>query len=260
MVVEGKSFFVLGNSTEITSTICLKLKTWKDDIKNTAKYAIRFYSEYRVFVVWNLERRRDYGGTLDLTISKRLDQFDDELNQDTVYAHYCTFKGKNKENVNDKVMIIGISNVADFVENCDYWMAFNPEDDDCPKGIQRKELLSWPSEKKRKEYSVKQKQRDANFRRIVLDAYGNKCAICGCNIPEVLQAAHERGYEAAKTEWDDPNHGVCLCANHHLMYDAELIDIDLKEGTVCVHAPKVPLLPWQNVFQGKYKTILVKRG
>lgn len=157
-------------------------------------------------------------------------------------------------------MIIGMSNVADFVENCDYWMAFNPEDDDCPKNIQGKELLSWPSEKKRKEYSVKQRQRDANFRRIVFDVYGNKCAICGCNIPEVLQAAHERGYDVASTEWDDPNHGVCLCANHHLMYDAELIDIDLRKGTVCVHAPEVSLLPWQKVFHEKYKTILVKRG
>lgn len=244
----SKEPFICCQSTDTTSRISFNLKDRKTPISNGVKYAIRKYSDYQICVVWNVERRRKYGGTLNFTLSKRYNEFDVELNQDTVYAHYCTFKDNHKNSVDDKVLILGMSHLDDFVENSDYWMAFNTEDDDCPSDIEEIERFFWPSEKKRKEYSAKHKQRDANFRRIVLDVYGNKCAICECNIPEVLQAAHERGYEAANTEWDDPKHGVCLCANHHLMYDRGLIDIDLLEKTVRLHTLKEPMLSWQKTF------------
>ena len=50
----------------------------------------------------------------------------------------------------------------------------------------------------------------------------------------MLQAAHEHGYTVAETSYDDPAHGICLCANHHLLYDSGLLIIDLpKKRYMC---------------------------
>lgn len=90
------------------------------------------------------------------------------------------------------------------------------------------------NEENRRRYSLTKLQRKAEFRAQVLEAYGNQCAVCRCGIIQVLQAAHLHGYEVADTDLsaDKVEHGICLCANHHLMYDNNLIDLNLSEKTV----------------------------
>jgi len=41
--------------------------------------------------------------------------------------------------------------------------------------------------------SVEVRQEQPAFRKAVFEAYGRRCAISGCDIPEVLEAAHLRG-------------------------------------------------------------------
>ena len=89
----------------------------------------------------------------------------------------------------------------------------------------------------------------------MLAAYGHRCAICRCDISEVLQAAHEAGYDVAHTNYDDPNHGICLCANHHLMYDNNLLKINLDQLTIEVFEEKIKNMPWYQDFVEKASSL-----
>jgi len=66
--------------------------------------------------------------------------------------------------------------------------------------------------------------RSARFRREVSRAYGRKCAACGTQL-RLDQAAHL--FPASQPGSPDTiDNGICLCANHHLAFDAGLLRID----------------------------------
>lgn len=62
------------------------------------------------------------------------------------------------------------------------------------------------------------------FKQELLKAYDGVCAITGCAVPEVLQAAHIIGYRGLATNVV-PN-GLLLRADVHLLYDRGLLTID----------------------------------
>lgn len=64
-----------------------------------------------------------------------------------------------------------------------------------------------------------------------------KCALCGCEIPEIIQGAHVWGVaqiagDPQLTDDDkfdsaaDGNNGLWLCQNHHKLFDANILMID----------------------------------
>ena len=63
------------------------------------------------------------------------------------------------------------------------------------------------------------------FRRDVLRAYRNRCAICSLKERDLVEAAHIIG-------WREPDgiaavvNGLALCAIHHRAYDRNLLGID----------------------------------
>ena len=66
--------------------------------------------------------------------------------------------------------------------------------------------------------------RDVQFRRKVLRAYENRCAVCGVQL-RLLDAAHVLPVDQPGST-DDTNNGVALCALHHRAYDRALIAFD----------------------------------
>ena len=106
--------------------------------------------------------------------------------------------------------------------------------------------------------------RDRKFSKGVLDAYHYQCAICRCDIPQLLEAAHERGYEVCNTVADMVEHGICLCSNHHAMYDRKdangihLIDIDMNNGTIKINDERIKKMPWYQKFCNEYDAKLLK--
>lgn len=101
--------------------------------------------------------------------------------------------------------------------------------------------------KNRDKRTVKQYNRDAEFRNKVMEKYGTRCVICGCEERKVLQAAHIRA--VADGGSDDPKNGVCLCANHHLMLDHDLIRIDFRKWRLHYIADSVKQMPWYKQAQ-----------
>ena len=62
------------------------------------------------------------------------------------------------------------------------------------------------------------------FRRKIAERDGLKCAISGCDIPEVLDAAHLAPRSPGGS--DNPSNGIILRADLHRLFDAGLIEFD----------------------------------
>ena len=93
-------------------------------------------------------------------------------------------------------------------------------------------------------------ERDRRFRRVVLNRYRSRCAICRCGAESILEAAHIKAVADGGT--DDPNNGICLCANHHRMFDKGLIGIDFESLTLAWVDDNVSSMPWYSVFRDQY--------
>jgi putative restriction endonuclease len=70
---------------------------------------------------------------------------------------------------------------------------------------------------------INRKVRDARFRKNVLAAYGNRCAVSGIQLDlveaaHIIPVEHERGTDELKN-------GICLSALHHRAFDLGLIGI-----------------------------------
>ncbi len=61
------------------------------------------------------------------------------------------------------------------------------------------------------------------FRKNILKAYDNKCAVCGVQEPKILRAAHI--VPVTEGGSDEVSNGICLCTNHEIAFDNGLIKI-----------------------------------
>lgn len=62
-----------------------------------------------------------------------------------------------------------------------------------------------------------------NFRKEVLNAYSNQCAVCSVNVEKLLRAAHI--LPVTESSDDSVNNGICLCTNHEIAFDNNLLII-----------------------------------
>jgi len=72
--------------------------------------------------------------------------------------------------------------------------------------------------------TIKKKIRAADFRRKVLGAYSSRCCFCDLQL-NITEAAHILPV-SEKNSTDDVVNGVCLCPNHHKVYDNGLLYIN----------------------------------
>jgi|TARA_B100000315_G_scaffold256109_1_gene301225 hypothetical protein len=70
------------------------------------------------------------------------------------------------------------------------------------------------------------------FRKALIDAYGGKCAITGCDVEEALEAAHIVPYQGNET--NHVTNGLLLRADLHNVFDLGLVAIDSESMTVLV--------------------------
>ena len=85
-----------------------------------------------------------------------------------------------------------------------------------PKGTEdaRKKML----------VSIALRQGQAKFRKHLLAAYNDRCAITGCTVKAVLEAAHIVPYKGSKT--NHPGNGLLLRADLHTLFDLGLVAVD----------------------------------
>ena len=73
--------------------------------------------------------------------------------------------------------------------------------------------------------TVQRRLYEARFRNAVLDAYRERCAVCGLHVRALLDAAHVDGNREPKPAID-VREGIALCATHHRAFDAGMLLYD----------------------------------
>lgn len=199
--------------------------------RERAKYVVKVFEAQDLFMVWDCARHRGYKsiGAAQSAYSSVASWEDIKWGESPIIDCYKQIGSGGAERPYEKVLIVRMSFFDQFFMNCEEYMSFNEFDEHfpCNNGNAINAAHKWSTQRVRQRYSTSRLSRDASFTKQVLEAYGYQCAICGCDIREMLQADHEHGYTVAETSYDDPAHGVCLCANHHLLYDSDMLIIDL---------------------------------
>jgi 5-methylcytosine-specific restriction protein A len=72
--------------------------------------------------------------------------------------------------------------------------------------------------------SVVQRRGQPAFRKALIEVYGGRCAITGCAIVDLLEAAHVYPYKDGAT--NDVSNGLLLRADLHTLFDLRLISAD----------------------------------
>ena len=88
---------------------------------------------------------------------------------------------------------------------------------------------------------VRRRSRDPSFSKAVLDAYGERCAVCAFSVrldgaPVALEAAHIRWHRVGGPDRDKVSNGISLCVLHHRLFDAGAFTISPKYTVVITSA------------------------
>lgn len=80
--------------------------------------------------------------------------------------------------------------------------------------------------------AIVRRQGQAQFRRSLLKAYNGKCAVTGCPVIDVLEAAHIKPYLGPHT--NSVRNGLLLRADVHTLFDLGLLRVDADRLTVAL--------------------------
>ncbi len=86
------------------------------------------------------------------------------------------------------------------------------------------DILNSHNDETTKQRLVNARLGQGGFREALLEIWGGKCAITGCDIKPVLRASHIKAWRAAdNVERLDPDNGILLSASVDALFDAHLI-------------------------------------
>lgn len=201
---------------------------------------------YDFTIIWNNIVRKERGKQIKtFSVSKytwntllRLDEI--------IKCDYIT----DEKNIYHKVLFIRNDALEFYINDLYYLIEPSNDDDGFPNELLKEE--NYNSERKR--ITSTRASRDYKFREKVLRRFGYKCAVCRCHEKKLLQAAHI--IPIKDNGDDDPNNGICLCANHHLMYDNGLIKI--CKNKISYISDSVKKMSWYEEFIKKYKSKLIE--
>jgi len=96
------------------------------------------------------------------------------------------------------------------------------------KALEAETTESFKEERAAYEFGREKQERAPEFRRVVLRAYHNRCAVCGLSIVSdtgvsPVQAAHILPF--AQFHNDDPRNGIAMCHLHHWAFDSQLLAV-----------------------------------
>lgn len=191
----------------------------KDKVKNIDLVVV--YDELEtVFVIWNTDVHQKLHAGVKITFSIGKSKIRKKTTNSIEFLKH-SLSGTNGQNkAQEQVAIVPKNKLFEFLEHFDvYFKKFIADNDS--------DVLS--HEFQRKIDAINRYRRDPQFRERVLHKYNSTCVVCGNQDEIILEAAHV----IAVGEGGDDNvdNGICLCANHHRMYDAALLNIDLAEQT-----------------------------
>jgi hypothetical protein len=80
--------------------------------------------------------------------------------------------------------------------------------------------------------AIRSRRGQQDFRKVMLQRYGGCCAVTGCAVPDVLEAAHVWPYRGVEDH--HPDNGLLLRADIHTLFDLDLLGIEPETLTVAL--------------------------
>jgi putative restriction endonuclease len=99
----------------------------------------------------------------------------------------------------------------------------------CPTESDRRQLIM---------QQIRERRGQSEFRQALRSRYGDRCMITGCEIIDILEAAHISPYRGE--EDNHPENGLLLRADLHTLFDLDLLGICPKDLKLFFH-PKVKI-------------------
>lgn len=211
-------------------------------------YVIYLNHRDEVAVIWNYKNRRGNNfKPSSLCVSKEWSEINlSEEGIEDVYKKYIV----GNERLPEKVLLVSFRFLPQIIDELDVYMEYNADDKNFDSSLFCEQIIAT-----REYISTKKLSRDSKFREKILRRYNCQCAICRCSEERILEAAH---IVAVKNHGsDDTENGICLCANHHKMYDNDLIRIDFEKGTLSYVSDSVKRMSWYEDYIKKYKSKII---
>ena len=215
----------------------------------TADFFILLNKKYKIAIIWDLKFQREHQNKHIKTQSLTQQSWDTVLPVYEEIKDWYKVMMNSSEKMYEKVMAMNFETLISNVNDLYFLCEFSNSDSDIPK-----ELLN---EKSRTRKDISVWNRNVRFRKLILESYRNQCAICRCNEPKILEAAHIKPVQ--KKGLDTKENGVCLCRNHHKMFDEELIKINFKTLELEYVSDTVKEMSWYEEFINKYDRKILKR-
>ena len=234
------------------------IETIKFDIKSesqTADIVVIFNETYHLAMVWNIKlRRENQCFQTNLSYSKSWSgMVVDNHEIQTYYKQLNSPAGR----IYEKIIVLDFDTLFELSDCLMGLLDFDPNDNNyCTNNPSHTQQII-DEQKNRGRITTSRWNRKQQFRKEVLTAYNFQCAICRCNEQKLLQAAHIIAVSDGGN--DGVLNGICLCANHHLMLDNELIAIDYDNLCLSYVADSVKDMPWYEEFVTKHQEKLLKQ-
>lgn len=94
------------------------------------------------------------------------------------------------------------------------------------------DLDNIPDERERAIRAIRVRRGQPAFRSALMDAYGRRCAITGCAVEDVLEAAHIAPYLGGLT--NHVSNGLLLRTDLHTLFDCGLLAIEPRTRTIVI--------------------------
>ena len=97
-----------------------------------------------------------------------------------------------------------------------------------------------PSTKESRELvmrQIRERRGQATFRRALFERYGNRCMVTGCELVDLVEAAHISPYRTVRDQ--HPENGLLLRADIHTLFDLDLLGVEPDTLSVRFHPPAV---------------------
>jgi putative restriction endonuclease len=124
-----------------------------------------------------------------------------------------------------------------------------PDDADEKPGPQKDSYVGGNADtRKTATLAIKLRRGQRKFRNALIKRYGARCAVTGCEVLDILEAAHIRPYRGDAD--NHPENGLLLRADIHTLFDLDLMSIDPDSLTVRV-APALKVDTGYAAMHGK---------